>query len=123
MEDKKNGAVKISEDVIASIVITAATEVDGVARVYQKIQPATKTAVPSCKHSVKGVAITTLSDGVDLTVQIEVKLGYKIPDVSATVQKNVAESVKNMTGLVVNHVNVVVLGIVDATKSEGAVKA
>ncbi|MGN0989263.1 MAG: Asp23/Gls24 family envelope stress response protein [Eubacteriales bacterium] len=120
MEDKKNGSVKISEEVVASIVTTAAMETEGVARVYQKLQPATKAAVPASKHVIKGVVITTLNDGVDLTVQLEVKLGYKIPDVANAVQKHVADSVRSMTGLNVLHVNAVVLSVVDPSKIEGA---
>ena len=111
MNEKSNGAIKISEDVITSIAITAATEIDGVARVYSKIAPSAKSIVSNIKLIAKSISIVTTEDGIELTLQISVKNGYKIPEVCENIQTNVADSVASMTGISVSKVNVIVASV------------
>ena len=112
MDERNCGSIKISEDVIASIAVTAALEIDGTAKVHQKL-------LTSAKNIVGTVNVVTTSEGLDLTVQISVKNGYKIPDVALAVQNNVKEAVSNMTGLNVCRVNIIVSNVVaEKVKSE-----
>ena len=76
-----------------------------------------KTAIPNYKPAVKGVSIANIPNGgMELTLQIAVKQGYKLQDVAKRVQDNVLDAVQNMTGLSVKKVNVVVAGIVEEKK-------
>ncbi|MBQ6053364.1 MAG: Asp23/Gls24 family envelope stress response protein [Clostridia bacterium] len=113
MEEQNNGSIKISEEVIATIAINAALEVDGVSSVMQKVLPSTKSVVGNIKNVRKGVAILRTEEGLELTIQIVVKNGYKIPDVSVAVQTNVKDTVANMTGINVIKTNVIVAGVVE----------
>ena len=119
MDERNCGSIKISEDVIASIAVTAALEIDGTAKVHQKLLTSAKNIVGTVKSAQKGVSVVTTSEGLDLTVQISVKNGYKIPDVALAVQNNVKEAVSNMTGLNVCRVNIIVSNVVaEKVKSE-----
>ena len=136
MNENNCGSIKISEEVIASIAITAALEIDGIsfiasiavtaaleidgtAKVHQKLLTSAKNIVGTVKSTQKGVSVVTTSEGLDLTVQISVKNGYKIPDVALAVQNNVKEAVSNMTGLNVCRVNIIVSNVVaEKVKSE-----
>lgn len=117
MSEDKVGTVKISEDVIASISNMAACEVEGVSKLVLKSISNIKTAIPNFKPAIKGVSIANNpSGGMELTIQIAAKQGYKLQDVAKRVQENVQEAVQNMTGLSVKKVNVVVAGIVEEKK-------
>jgi len=119
MDERNCGSIKISEDVIASIAVTAALEIDGTAKVHQKLLASAKNIVGTVKATQKGVSVVTTAEGLDLTVQISVKNGYKIPDVALAVQNNVKEAVSNMTGLNVCRVNIIVSNVVaEKVKSE-----
>ncbi len=113
MEEQNNGSIKISEEVIATIASNAALEIDGVASVLQKVLPSTKSVAGNIKNVRKGVGIVRNDEGLELTVQIVVKNGYKIPDVSLAAQTNVKETVANMTGINVTTTNIIVAGAVE----------
>lgn len=116
MEEKRNGTIKISEEVIANIAITAATEIDGVEKVNQKISTTAKSLGAHLKHVVKGVNILNGEGGMEITLQVVVKHGCNIPDVAQKVQKNVSEALSSMTGISVKHVNVIVAGVCEENK-------
>lgn len=113
MDEKINGTIKISEEVIASIATTAALEIDGVLKVNQKMSPSVKNISAQLKHIVKGVNIINSEDGVDITLQISVKHGFNIPEVAQKVQKNVSDALSGMTGLVIKRVNVIVTSVAE----------
>ena len=111
MDEKINGTIKISEEVIASIATTAAMEIEGVYKVNTKMSPSVKNISSQLKHIVKGVNIIKDDDGVDITLQLVIKHGYNIPEVSQKVQKNISEALSGMTGLVIKRVNVIVASV------------
>lgn len=113
MDEKMNGTIKISEEVIASIATTSALEIEGVLKVNQKMSPSVKNISAQLKHVVKGINILNSEDGVDITLQIVVKHNYNIPEVAQKVQKNVADALSGMTGLVVKRVNVIITGVAE----------
>ena len=113
MDEKINGTIKISEEVIAAIATTSALEIEGVLKVSQKMSASVKNISSQLKHIVKGVNIINSEEGVDITLQISVKHGYNIPDVAKKVQKNVADALSGMTGLSITRVNVVVTSVAE----------
>ena len=57
--------------------------------------------------------IVQMEDGVaQITVNLLVAYGNRIPSMCAKVQENVKSTVQNMTGITVSRVNVVVRGVV-----------
>lgn len=113
MDEKINGTIKISEEVIASIASTAAMEIEGVLRVNQKMSSSVKNISAQLKHIVKGVNIINAEDGVDITLQITIKHGYNIPEVARKVQHNVSDALSGMTGLIIKRVNIIVTSVAE----------
>lgn len=99
MNEYSAGTVKISEDVVATIIQTAACEIEGVSGVVGK--------------GPKNPAVSLIRDegALSVNVRIAVAENYKIIEVSEKVQEHVAESVNTMTGITVKQVNVTVAAI------------
>lgn len=103
---QENGNVMISEDVIATIVEHAITEVEGVAYIGNKAGSDIK------KNWSKGMKIAIAEDNsVAISVNIVIRYGYSVVDVSANVQTVLTNAVESMTGVEVTKVNVNVCGI------------
>ncbi|MDR1892430.1 MAG: Asp23/Gls24 family envelope stress response protein [Oscillospiraceae bacterium] len=102
-ENNPVGGLVISEEVIAQIASTAALEIPGVQGL--KAKPANVGEVISL-DSHKGIRVRTSEDVIRVDVYLTLKLGAKIREVSEGVQRSVKENVQNMTGRVVDSVNV-----------------
>ena len=106
-----NGAVMISEDVIASIVSLAVKDVEGVVNINSK--PAAELADIIGKKWGKGVKITIGEDNaVNISVNVLVGYGQSVVAVAEMVQTSVITSVQSMTGVQNVTVDVNVCGIV-----------
>ena len=95
--DLKGGSLQISTEVIGKIARCAALEVDGVSEV-------------SCGKQNKKVK-ELLAGTAELTLNLVVKFGAKIPAVAEKVQENVKSAVQNMTNVTVSRVNLVIAGL------------
>ena len=104
-EEGEIGVVKIADEVLATIVGLAATEVQGVSALAGN---ATNDLIAKKggKALSKGVKVQT--DGQDITVDVAVRVdfGVSIPAVSKAVQERVKAAIENMTGMNVLKVNV-----------------
>ena len=102
---KDGGAIQISEDVIATIVEQALTEVDGVVKGGAD--------VIGKKHWGKGIRIAIAEDN-SLTIGCNIIVGYgeSVVNVANAVQEAIAMAVESVTGVNVTDVNVNVCGIV-----------
>ena len=100
-----NGSVLISEDVIATIVAQALTEVDGVVK--------GGTEVIGKKHWGKGIRIAIAEDN-SLSIGCNIIVGYgeSVVNVANAVQEAITMAVESVTGVTVTDVNVNVCGIV-----------
>ena len=112
-----SGSINISEDVLASISALAAGEVEGVAG------PNAPAGVDLAellgkKNLTKGVKIQIVGQTVIIDLYINIKYGYKIPEVAGKLQNAVISAVESMTGLTVESVNVHVTGITFESKPE-----
>ena len=109
--DSENvGEVQITEDVIAIIAGLAATEVDGV---YSMAGGITNELVSMLgrKNLSAGVEIECGDGAVSVAISLIIKYGYTVPDVTGRVQENVANAIKNMTGLEVTKVDINVTNV------------
>ena len=106
-----NGTVMISEDVVATIVMQAMKDVEGVVSLSAK--PGADIAdIIGKKNWGKGVRIEIAEDNA-LTIDCDIQIGYgqSVLTVAQAVQATVTTQVESMTGVKVSAVNVNVCGI------------
>lgn len=109
--NEENGAVMISEEVIATVVSQAVHEVEGVVGLANK--PGADIADMIGKSWGKGLKVTIgEQDEVYIDCNITVCYGQSVVKVAKDVQECVAGAVESMTGVTVANVNVNVCGIV-----------
>ena len=115
------GDIQIADDVIAIIAGLAATEVEGVAKMYGNI---TNELVGKLgmKNLSKGVKVTISPEDVKVDISLELKYGYSVIDVSKKVQEKVKQALETMTGLNVTAVRVRIAGVA-FEKEEKSAKA
>ena len=111
-QNQANGAVMISEDVIATIVSHAIVEVDGV--VGLDIKPGSDIAeLIGKKNWGKGVKIAISEDNeLSVDCNITVAYGHSVVDVAKAAQSAIFNAVESMTGTAISAINVNVCGIV-----------
>lgn len=109
-EENKIGNVKIADDVVSVIARIAADEIDGISGMTTSFTSGFKDIV-SGKTSSKGVKAQIEENMVTVEAYIKVKYGVNIPEVARKVQKNIKQSIENMTGLDVVAVNVFVQSV------------
>ena len=109
---QENGSVKISEDVISTIVAHAVEEVEGV--VSLNVKPGADIAdLIGKKNWGKGMKITIVQeDELAIDCNITVCYGQSVVAVAKAVQDAVTNALEAMAGIKVSSVNVNVCGIV-----------
>jgi len=108
MHELENGAIHISEDVVASIAALTAADVEGVAALSAGMDIG---ELLGRKNLAKGVKITMQDRTVFLEISLLVRYSASIPTVARNVQEKVGETVESMTGLTVGEVNIHVCGV------------
>lgn len=106
-----NGAVMISEDVVAAIVAQAVKDVEGV--VSLSVKPGADIADMLVKKNWgKGIRVE-ISENNSVSIDCDVQIGYgqSVVTVAKSVQDAVTAQVESMTGVKVTAVNVNVCGI------------
>ena len=109
---QENGTVMISEDVIASIVSHALSEVEGVASL--SVKPGADIAeLIGKKNWGKGMKIQIAEDNtLSISCNILMKYDHSVVEVATAVQSAINNAVESMTGVKVTAVDVNVCGIV-----------
>ncbi|MEG0978781.1 MAG: Asp23/Gls24 family envelope stress response protein [Oscillospiraceae bacterium] len=108
--DELTSGLVISEEVIASIAMSAAEDVEGVSSFATRptdVQTVFKVGGKSLKH----VKVTTIDNEIKLHLFINIANNAKIPVVCSAVQHAVKNAVQSMTGRIVTKVNVSIAGI------------
>lgn len=112
------GSLQISTEVIAKIARLAALEVDGVSDVATGTQAQNVRSLLGRTGLQKPVTVV-MEDGIaTVTVHITVVYGSKVMPLCEKVQENVKQAIQNMTGITVARVDVLVVGLTDADKTE-----
>lgn len=112
MQPQENGTVMISEDVIATIVEQAVTEVEGI--VGLNVKPGADIADMIGKKAWgKGMKISIAEDET-ITVDCNVNIGYgqSVVTVAKAVQDAVTSALESTAGVRVAAVNINVCGII-----------
>ena len=104
IQQQENGSVMISEDVVATIVEHALTEVDGVVKGGAD--------VVGKKSWGKGLRIAIAEDNsLSIGCNVIVSYGQSVVEIAQAVQAAVTSAVESVTGVNVTDVNVNVCGI------------
>lgn len=104
------GSCIISEDVVASIVATAALETEGVAGLAGRA--ADIRGIISRNDATRAVRVLNTENDTILDVYITLKAGARIQETSVALQQNVKMAVQSMTGKPVTRINVHIDGVV-----------
>ncbi|MCR5700918.1 MAG: Asp23/Gls24 family envelope stress response protein [Lachnospiraceae bacterium] len=113
------GDIQIADDVIAIIAGLAATEVDGVAKMYGNITNELVSKL-GMKNLSKGVKVEVSPEDVKVDLSLELKYGYSVLEVSKVVQEKVKQALETMTGLNVSSVKVRIAGVVFEKEEKSA---
>ena len=105
IKEDKIGEIRVADDVVSIIAGLAATEVEGVGSMAGNItnEIVAKTGI---KNLSKGVHVDVIDGIVTVDLDLNIKYGYAIPEVSGNVQERVRTAIETMTGLTVGTLNV-----------------
>ncbi|ACB85279.1 Asp23/Gls24 family envelope stress response protein [Natranaerobius thermophilus] len=104
-EKNELGHVRIGNNVIGVIAYLALSDFDEIYNVGGGISEGLSEFFGK-KSQSKGINVELEEDNVFIDVNVDIKYGTKIPDVSKAAQEAVKEAVENMTGFSVTNVNV-----------------
>ena len=104
------GSCIISEDVVASIVATAALETEGVAGLSGRATDIR--GIISRNDAARAVRVINTENDTILDVYVTLKAGARIQETAVALQQNIKTAVQSMTGKPVTRINVHVDGIV-----------
>lgn len=111
-QSQDNGAVMISEDVIATIVAHAVEEVEGIVGLNAK-PGADIIEMIGKKNWGKGLKINIAEDdSLSIDCNVNVAYGYSVVSVAKAVQEAITNALESMAGVTITAVNVNVCGIV-----------
>lgn len=118
--DSTLGKVEIAPEVIEVITGIAASEVDGVSSMRGSFATGVVEKFGKKSHS-KGVKVELTSSGIIIDVYVVLNFGVSIPNVAQQLQTNIRQTLKNMTALEIEEVNIHVVGIeMDAEPTENS---
>ncbi|WP_122646178.1 Asp23/Gls24 family envelope stress response protein [Enterococcus mediterraneensis] len=107
-----SGTIEITNDVIATVVGGAATDVFGIVGMASKKQIKDNiNEILKKENYSKGVVVRQEENGIAVDVYTIVSYGTKISEVSRNVQEKVKYNLETMLGVVANSVNVFVQGV------------
>ena len=108
-----NGQITYANEVVATIVNVATTEVDGISGIVGS--NSTISGVfgksKSSRSTVRGVRVDMKGENVNVDISVNVDYGMPIQKVGRNVQENVRKSIESMTGLHVDKVDLHVVGV------------
>ena len=113
LTNDKQGSIKVSAEVLSVISGMAVTDIEGVASLIEDPD----STVYSKKMLSRGISVDQKPDGLSVNINIVVKYGYSVAEVSREVQLKVKDAMENMLGFDVKTVNVVVAGV-DFTEAD-----
>ena len=108
--EEKFGEVRIADEVVAMIAELAASEVEGVASMAGG---ATRELIEKLgrKSLSRGVRITMENNQLFISLAVNIRFGYSVPDTCAKIQERVRTAVETMTGLEVAKVNIKIVNV------------
>lgn len=109
--DLKGGSLQISTEVIGRIARCAALEIEGVAEVSCGRQNKKVKDLLEIASLQSPVTVTMREGTAEITLNLLVNFGVRIPSVAEKVQENVKSAVQSMTNVTVSRVDLVIAGL------------
>lgn len=110
--NNENGRIEVSNDVIATIVGGAATEIFGIVGMASRKQVRDGlNEILKRDNYAKGIEVRQENNQIIIDVYIIVSYGIKITEVSRNVQERVRYQLKSKLGIKASSVNVYVQGV------------
>lgn len=119
-DDPSLGRVEIAPEVIEIITGLAASEVKGISSMQGNFAAGVVERFGKKSHS-KGVKVDLTDDGVFIDLYIIIQFGVSVPKVAKQLQTKIRQTLRDMTALDVEEINVHVVDIVvqtDETEKE-----
>ena len=108
------GVVKVHESVIASIVRKAALDVEGVLRLgTSSLMDNLAEIVGSKKIQDRSITVEMNESSVSVELRVILQYGVEIPQVANELKETVAAEITKLSGMRVDHVNIVVMDLED----------
>ena len=107
-KDQESGQITYANEVIATIVSVATTEVDGISGIAGS---GAISGILAKGKTPRGVKVDMNGENVGVDVSVTVDYGMPIPKVGRNAQENVRKSIESMTGLHVEKVDLHVVGV------------
>ena len=118
-QENSTGVVKVHESVISSIVRKAALGVEGVLRLGNStLVDNLAEIVGSKKIQDRAISVEMNGNAVSVELRVILQYGVLIPHVAAQLKEAVAEEITRLSGMTVDHVNVVVMDLEDVADGE-----
>ncbi len=105
------GRISITEEAIAQVAGSAALECYGIVDLVPKRFSDNIHMIFRKKNSSRGVRVTTNGDRIFIDLSVIIKYGVSIEAVAQSLKKYVKYGVERFTGMVVDTVNVDVVGV------------
>ncbi|TMN20774.1 Asp23/Gls24 family envelope stress response protein [Lentibacillus cibarius] len=109
-DDESLGTVEIAPEVIEVITGIAASEVDGVSEMRGNFATGVVERFGKKSHG-KGVKVDLTENGILIDLFVVLSFGISIPKVAQKLQENIRHTLKTMTALEIDEINVHVVGI------------
>ncbi|QGT98960.1 Alkaline shock protein [Candidatus Syntrophocurvum alkaliphilum] len=109
--DNELGAIRIADEVVATVAGLAAAEIEGVASMSGGWSTDLVERLGK-KNFGKGIKVEVNENETSIDIYIVVEYGYAIREVAENVQKEVSVAVETMTGLNVASVNVHIVSVI-----------
>ena len=107
-KDQESGQITYANEVIATIVSVATTEVEGISGIAGS---GAISGILAKGKTPRGVKVDMDGENVDVDVSVTVDYGMPIQKVGRNAQENVRKSIESMTGLHVEKVDLHVVGV------------
>ena len=112
MSDLHVSGMAIAPNVVETIVAMAVRDVEGVSSLYDDAPSGFWSLFSGGKEANQGVEVEVDDDDkLHISLRIEVKSGYVLPDVAADLRRAVADAVAMQVGIDVSSVDVFIDGI------------
>ena len=114
------GEIKIHENVIANLVAMATRKVPGVSRLAgSTVVDAIASIVGSRRMQARAITVGIAGDNcVTIDLKLNILVGFRLPDVVQQVQREVINSIEDVTGMTVTRVNVAVQDIDEVNEAD-----
>ena len=105
------GKISISDDAIAKVASHAALECYGIVEMVSRSLKDSISALFGKESCTKGVNVSTSGDRIYIDVYVIIKFGVSISAVADSLKNAVKYKVEEFTGMIVDTVNVNIIGV------------